>query len=48
MEPDKCGGWVWKTWDELKKAKNGSDGDNELFLPLVRLFEEYPDIATLI
>ncbi|KAH7114024.1 nudix domain-containing protein [Dactylonectria macrodidyma] len=48
MEPDKCGGWFWKTWDELKEAKNGRDGNNELFLPLVRLFEEYPDIATLI
>jgi 8-oxo-dGTP diphosphatase len=40
LEADKCEGWYWKTWEELRAEK-------QLFLPLVNLFEEHADVAAL-
>ncbi|KAH7368002.1 nudix domain-containing protein [Plectosphaerella cucumerina] len=40
LEADKCDGWYWKTWEELRAEKH-------LFLPLVNLFEEHADVAAL-
>ncbi|KAL4728936.1 hypothetical protein ACLX1H_003342 [Fusarium chlamydosporum] len=36
LEPQKCGGWYWKTWDDLKEILAGADEGKEekLFLPL--------------
>ncbi|KAL7949643.1 NUDIX hydrolase domain-like protein [Trichoderma barbatum] len=50
-EPEKCEGWHWKSWEELKEideaAKSGSSIDT-LFLPLVNLLEKTSNIDTLI
>ncbi|RFU71835.1 hypothetical protein TARUN_10427, partial [Trichoderma arundinaceum] len=43
MEPEKCEGWEWKSWGELKQidkaAKSDPSGDR-LFLPLVNLIKK--------
>ena len=42
MEPEKCDGWVWMTWEELADV-----GKREsLFLPLLNLLKEY-DVQAL-
>lgn len=38
MEPDKCEGWHWKTWDELNEMK---DNGESMFLPLSNLLEQH-------
>ncbi|EFQ25764.1 NUDIX domain-containing protein [Colletotrichum graminicola] len=46
MEPEKCAGWSWVTWGEIRAineaAKEGGQGP-KLFLPLQNLVEENPD-----
>jgi 8-oxo-dGTP diphosphatase len=48
MEPDKCDGWVWKTWEELKalSAESGVGGE-ELFLPLRHLVDQRQSLDDL-
>ncbi|KAL7963926.1 NUDIX hydrolase domain-like protein [Trichoderma compactum] len=43
MEPDKCEGWTWKSWEELvaiNDAAAAGTATNALFLPLVNLIKE--------
>ncbi|CAI7613020.1 uncharacterized protein N7487_001201 [Penicillium crustosum] len=49
IEPEKCDGWEWISWDELRvygeeemKAGDGFEG-RRLFLPLLELFRQRPD-----
>ncbi|KAJ3959729.1 hypothetical protein N0V92_003668 [Colletotrichum tropicale] len=46
LEPEKCSGWYWMSWDEVReinvKAKEG--GGMKLFMPLAHLVEENADI----
>lgn len=42
MEPDKCAGWKWHTFGELRKMERA---DSSLFQPLVDLMEQRPDIC---
>lgn len=35
-EPDKCEGWIWVTWDELKESQAS------LFMPLQELLKSFP------
>ncbi|KAH7156710.1 NUDIX hydrolase domain-like protein [Dactylonectria macrodidyma] len=53
LEPNKCEGWYWKTWDDLKQmlaalqqGESESQGD-ALFLPLVHLLQQTSDLAGL-
>lgn len=38
MEPDKCEGWQWVTWTELKAKKESGE---KLFQPLATLLDDY-------
>ncbi|UKZ48743.1 hypothetical protein TrVGV298_002971 [Trichoderma virens] len=63
LEPNKCQGWHWKSWEELKeiheiwKAYSEADPNSKpdpnsrpdaLFLPLLHLVEQVPDIHKLL
>ncbi|KAJ9136643.1 hypothetical protein NKR23_g9688 [Pleurostoma richardsiae] len=39
-EPDKCEGWFWKSWDEIRQIPK-----EELFLPVVNFLIEFPNEA---
>ncbi|CEJ85127.1 hypothetical protein VHEMI03680 [[Torrubiella] hemipterigena] len=48
MEPDKCHGWSWQTWQYLIDIKNsGRESGEELFAPLTHLFEQTADLSKL-
>ncbi|KAK5992450.1 Nudix hydrolase 1 [Cladobotryum mycophilum] len=43
LEPNKCEGWHWKTWQDLKdinKAAVSGTSNDKLFLPIINLFEQ--------
>ncbi|KAM0344508.1 hypothetical protein ACHAPU_007482 [Fusarium lateritium] len=49
LEPQKCEGWYWKNWDDLKKILQGAseaNGEN-LFLPLINLLGQTPNLDEL-
>lgn len=37
LEPEKCEGWTWKSWEEIKKMAKREQGAQELFLPVENL-----------
>ncbi|KAK2026173.1 hypothetical protein LX32DRAFT_695826 [Colletotrichum zoysiae] len=49
MEPEKCAGWSWVTWREVREMNEEAEGPcgggqaAKLFLPLKNLVEENPD-----
>ncbi|KAK7418282.1 hypothetical protein QQX98_004067 [Neonectria punicea] len=49
LEPEKCEGWHWKTWEDLKQIFHSeSEGEGEkLFLPLVNLFKQTENLEDL-
>ncbi|KAK7430960.1 hypothetical protein QQZ08_002489 [Neonectria magnoliae] len=49
LEPEKCEGWHWKTWEDLKQIFHSqSEGEGEkLFLPLVNLFKQTENLNDL-
>lgn len=48
MEPDKCHGWSWQTWQFLIDIKNkGKDSGEELFAPLIHLLDQTDDVRKL-
>jgi len=46
MEPEKCGGWAWVGWEEMKgdweEKVEGKEERRRLFQPLYDLFEQRP------
>lgn len=46
LEPQKCEGWYWKNWDDLKDILNGGR-EEKLFLPLVNLMDQTSDLEAL-
>jgi 8-oxo-dGTP diphosphatase len=47
LEPEKCAGWSWKTWDDLRVFLNPSSQGDVLFLPLKSLLESRSDFGDL-
>jgi 8-oxo-dGTP diphosphatase len=52
MEPHKCAKWEWIPWSQMwtwageqaKAEKAGTDVKKQMFLPLVNLWREYPEL----
>lgn len=47
LEPNKCEGWHWKSWEDIKAIGEDRDSGDSLFLPIVNLLKETPDLAKL-
>ncbi len=47
LEPNKCECWEWRSWGDVRAAVAGEDGDTRVFLPIVNLVRDYPDIEAL-
>ena len=52
LEPHKCSCWEWKTWDDVRAVIAGNTANEDgqpgkVFLPIVNLLEEQPDIEVL-
>ncbi|KAF2212865.1 hypothetical protein CERZMDRAFT_4157, partial [Cercospora zeae-maydis SCOH1-5] len=52
LEQEKCGGWEWVSWEEMKRGweEEGGDGKDgvkrkKLFTPLVNLIRHRPDVV---
>lgn len=49
LEVEKCEGWEWVSWEDLKKGWGEGDGEEDraerkqLFTPLVNLIRQRPD-----
>ncbi|KAL2192626.1 NUDIX hydrolase domain-like protein [Corynascus similis CBS 632.67] len=44
LEPEKCECWEWKSWDDVRALVNGELGHTKVFLPIVNLLKDHPDI----
>jgi len=52
MEPHKCAAWSWVPWSQMwtwageqaKAEQEGKEVQKNLFLPLVNLWREYPEM----
>lgn len=48
MEPHKCAKWEWVPWSQMwewaGEQAEGKDMGRKLFLPLVNLWREYPQM----
>ncbi|KAK1763176.1 nudix domain-containing protein [Phialemonium atrogriseum] len=47
LEPNKCDEWVWKGWSDIKALQGSPSGTKELFLPIVNLINENPNIDAM-
>ncbi|KPM43002.1 hypothetical protein AK830_g3516 [Neonectria ditissima] len=50
LEPEKCAGWYWKTWEDLKQILHSQQGETageKLFLPMVHLLEQTENLDDL-
>lgn len=50
MEPNKCEGWEWMSWDEIRQCTEHHDdmaaewADKKCFLPIRNLIKDYPQL----
>ncbi|KAL8372153.1 hypothetical protein RB595_001785 [Gaeumannomyces hyphopodioides] len=44
-EPDKCEGWTWKSWADIKKMADDDVETERLFLPIINLVREHPNFG---
>ncbi|KAJ4266102.1 hypothetical protein NW762_004080 [Fusarium torreyae] len=49
IEPNKCEGWYWKKWEDLKQLLPGASETQteKLFLPLINLLQQTADLDEL-
>lgn len=47
LEPDKCEGWEWVSWDQLREwvRIDGEVLERKLFLPLLNLMRQRPGVV---
>ncbi|KAH8894201.1 hypothetical protein GQ53DRAFT_793142 [Thozetella sp. PMI_491] len=45
LEPHKCEGWSWQTWQDVRNIIR--DGTEGVFLPITNLLNDHPDIEAL-
>ncbi|KAH6633914.1 NUDIX hydrolase domain-like protein [Chaetomium sp. MPI-SDFR-AT-0129] len=48
LEPEKCESWKWRSWADVKVAIAGGDETPQVFLPIVNLLKDHPEIETLV
>jgi hypothetical protein len=48
MEPEKCESWSWKSWADVRAVIAGDQEQAKVFLPIVNLLRDHPDIEGLI
>jgi hypothetical protein len=56
MEPYKCAKWEWIPWSQMwtwageqaKAEEAGTDVKKQMFLPLVNLWREYPELENVL
>lgn len=48
LEPNKCEGWEWKYWDEIKDLVRVEETRGAVFLPVVNLVQGNPKIEETI
>ncbi|KAK4129769.1 hypothetical protein N657DRAFT_640432 [Parathielavia appendiculata] len=48
LEPEKCASWEWKSWDDIRGAIEGESGQKKVFLPMVNLLADHPQIEVLL
>jgi len=46
LEPHKCDSWSWQDWQEVRDIMR-RDGPESVFLPIVNLLRDHPDIETV-
>ncbi|KAK5631709.1 hypothetical protein RRF57_007423 [Xylaria bambusicola] len=50
MEPEKCEGWYWVSWDEIRQWSQHHDdttlewADKKCFLPIRNLVKDHADL----
>lgn len=49
LEPEKCEGWFWKSWEDVREMDEGrrTGAQQQLFLPIVNLLKEHADVEAL-
>lgn len=49
LEPEKCEGWFWKSWGDVRAMDEGrrAGAQQQLFLPIVNLLREHADVEAL-
>ncbi|KAF2706436.1 hypothetical protein K504DRAFT_536647 [Pleomassaria siparia CBS 279.74] len=48
IEPNKCKGWFWKSWQDIKALDNSHGEPQQLFLPVKNLIRDNPDISNIV
>jgi hypothetical protein len=48
LEPEKCQLWSWKTWADVRAIVASENGEQQIFLPIVNLLKDHPNIETLV
>jgi hypothetical protein len=48
LEPHKCECWEWKSWADVRGIIAGEQGPAKVFLPIVNLLRDHPEIEALV